>query len=472
MSENPPKFYEPGFRQNLEELDIDALEIKGSIPSWLSGSLLRNGPGMVHADKPTQHWFDGLAMLHKFDIKGGKISYKSKYVDCEAYRKTSETGKIAYSDFATDPCRSLFGKIQTVFSSNAKITDSAKVSVGKIGDKLMAMGEPLMQIQIDPDTLESLGVYHFDKDPNSRMTTAHPHSDKDESYNLVVEYGPINYYTIFSISKETKKIASIPVREPAYLHSFGMSDRYFIIAEFPLVVQSLKFVFRLRPFIENFKWKENNGTKFIIIDRVKGEVVARIKTDAFFSFHHVNAFEVGNELVVDLATYENADVIQNYYMSQLADQAQKLPYGRMERFVLNVEEKKLVSRKIISEECIELPHYDVAGFKSNPEYQFVYGCGINNEHHEGFYNQLVKIDLNSGESKIWFQKDNYPGEPIFVPNPDRKSEDDGLLLSVVLNADQKHSFLLILEARTMEEVGRAELPHSILFGYHGAFIND
>ena len=68
-------------------------------------------------------------------------------------------------------------KYRQFFESKPKITDSAKVNIGKVGDKTMALGEPLMQIQIDPETLDSLGVFHFDKDPGSRMTTAHPHSD-------------------------------------------------------------------------------------------------------------------------------------------------------------------------------------------------------------------------------------------------------------------------------------------------------
>ena len=468
MSKQLPKYFEPGFLQNLQEHEIDHLEVKGEIPSWLEGSLIRNGPGMVKADKSRKHWFDGLAMLHKFNIKNGQVGYKSKFIDCEAYRSTRKSGKIEYSDFATDPCRSLFGKVQTVFETNPSITDSAKVNIGKIGDKTMALGEPLMQIQIDPDTLDSLGVFHFDKDPGSRMTTAHPHTEGGNAYNLVVEYGPINYYSIYSMEPEVKKIASIPVREPAYLHSFGMSSRYFIIAEYPLVVQSLKFVFRLRPFIENFNWKERQGTRFIVIDRKDGKVKARIKTDAFFSFHHVNAFEEGDDLVVDLATYENADIIQSYYIDRLSNSDTKLPHGRMERFVLDLGRKKLKERKIISDACIELPHVDYEYVRSKP-YRFVYGCGINTDQTEGFYNQIVKIDMESGDDLTWFEPGYYPGEPIFVPRPERSTEDDGLLLSVVLDTEKNHSFLLVLDAKTLEEKARAELPHSILFGYHGMF---
>jgi carotenoid cleavage dioxygenase-like enzyme len=301
------------------------------------------------------------------------------------------------------------------------------------------------------------------------MTTAHPHIEAHEAYNLVVEYGPFNHYVMYSMQNEVKKLVSIPVREPAYLHSFGMSKRYFIIAEFPLVVQSIKLALRLRPFIENFKWKDGNGSKFYIIDRQDNQLKATIKTDAFFSFHHVNAFEQGDDLVVDLATYEDASIVQNYYVNRLSDPDQRLPHGRLERFVLNVQDKKLKSRKIISEACIELPHFDYQNYHGNPDYRYVYGCGLHPSNLKGFYNQLVKIDVQTGEHASWHQADNYPGEAVFIPQPNRKSEDDGVLLSVVLDADQQHSFLLVLDAKTLQEKARAELPHAVLFGYHGAF---
>ena len=43
---------------------------------------------------------------------------------------------------------------------------------------------------------------------------------------------------------------------------------------------------------------------------------------------------------------------------------------------------------------------------------------------------------------------------------------------VVLDAAHGLSFLLGLEARTFTEVARAELPHPVLFGYHGQFFDD
>jgi beta,beta-carotene 9',10'-dioxygenase len=351
-----------------------------------------------------------------------------------------------------------------------KKKEDAKVNIDQIGDKTYALGEPLMQIQFDPETLDTLDVFHYDKKPGNRMNTAHPHQDGAAAFNLVVEYGPINYYKIYSFADGVREVASVPVLEPGYLHSFGMSERYFIIAEFPLLVQSIKLLLRQRPFIENFKWKPKRGSRFLIIDRETGKLKTTIKTEAFFSFHHVNAFEKEGKLMVDLAAYPDADIIDQYYINRLESPELELPFGRMERFVLDLEDGKLLERKVLSEACIELPHIDYAGYHGNPDYRYVYGCGIKPEKRNEFYNQLVKIDVQTGQHLTWYQPGCYPGEGVFVPRPDRQAEDDGLLLSVVLDADQRNSFLLILNAQDLQEIGRAELPHAMLFGYHGKFL--
>jgi carotenoid cleavage dioxygenase-like enzyme len=46
------------------------------------------------------------------------------------------------------------------------------------------------------------------------------------------------------------------------------------------------------------------------------------------------------------------------------------------------------------------------------------------------------------------------------------------VLSVVLDSVRGTSFLLVLDASGFIEVARAELPHPVLFGYHGQFFDD
>lgn len=50
-------------------------EIQGTIPSWLQGELVRVGPGIQKiGNDQYSHLFDGLAILHKFTVKDGKVT--------------------------------------------------------------------------------------------------------------------------------------------------------------------------------------------------------------------------------------------------------------------------------------------------------------------------------------------------------------------------------------------------------------
>ena len=57
-----------------------------------------------------------------------------------------------------------------------------------------------------------------------------------------------------------------------------------------------------------------------------------------------------------------------------------------------------------------------------------------------------------------------------MPAPGAQAEDDGVLLSAVLDGDSGGSYLLVLDATNMETLATAEVkgPH-IPFGFHGDF---
>ncbi len=89
-----------------------------------------------------------------------------------------------------------------------------------------------------------------------------------------------------------------------------------------------------------------------------------------------------------------------------------------------------------------------------------------------FLDRLVKIDVDAGEAAEWLEPGAYPGEPVFVPAPEPdRAEDGGVLLSVVLDARVATSYLLVLDAASMEELGRARVPHHIPFGFHGQYFS-
>ncbi len=465
------KFYQLGLTKTQAEYSGQELPVKGTIPGWLNGTLFRNGPGTFElANEAYRHWFDGLAMLHKFVIADGRVTYSNKFLHCAAYDEAMATGRVRYSEFATDPTRSRLGKIFAVFDQ--RITDSAKVNLAKIAGKYLALGETSKQLEFDPKTMDTLGVFYYEKRYKQHITTVHPQFDFAENtvYQLVTRFSRVSHYRFLRIFSDgrTEVVGEIPVSQPSYLHSFGLSPNYLILTEYPLVVQPLALLFQIKPFIENFKWQPKRGTVFHIMERATGKVIARIKTDPFFAFHHINAFEQGEELVVDMNSYPDAEVIKAFYLDRMRRPDYEIPFGDLRRYRIDLK-AKTIRQEILSDECLELSNFDYQRHQFDGNYRFVYGVSVNKQKRQGFYNQLVKFDLQGGQTKIWFDGHSYPGEPIFVGMPYRTKEDDGVLLSVILDEQTERSYLIILDAESMQEIARAEVPQAILLGYHGAF---
>lgn len=65
------------------------------------------------------HWFDGMAMMHQFKITDGKVTYMSRFLRSDAYKKNSESDRIVMSEFGTlalpDPCKSFFQRFLSRF---------------------------------------------------------------------------------------------------------------------------------------------------------------------------------------------------------------------------------------------------------------------------------------------------------------------------------------------------------------------
>ena len=68
---------------------------------------------------------------------------------------------------------------------------------------------------------------------------------------------------------------------------------------------------------------------------------------------------------------------------------------------------------------------------------------------------------------LYYEKDRYTGEPVFVANPQGVSEDDGVVLVVTRYHDE--SALLVLDAKSMKSVAKINAPFPLMFEFHGQF---
>jgi beta,beta-carotene 9',10'-dioxygenase len=260
------------------------------------------------------------------------------------------------------------------------------------------------------------------------------------------------------------------VAEPAYMHSFGMTERYVVLAEFSLFFSPIGLALKRQPYIRNARWKPERGVRFLLIDKHDGKLVSTCQAEAFFAFHHINAFEQDGQVIVDVAAYPDTTIIDALFLNRLRQPSGGcIPAGELRRYHLPLGGAH-AEYELLSDEGIDLPriNYRLANTR---DYRFAYGVGIRKDRPDDFLDQLVKVDVRERTSRVWHEDGCYPGEPVFVAAPSAAGEEDGVVLSLVLDANNDSSFLLVLAAGSFEEVARAEVPHRIPFGLHGQFFD-
>jgi carotenoid cleavage dioxygenase-like enzyme len=459
-----------GFQTLDEERPPAALAVEGRLPAWLSGSLLRTGPAKFEAGtRGYNHWFDGLAMLHRFAFGGGTVTYANRFLDTPAYRAARDTGRIAYSEFATDPCRTLFRRVATSFRPPA-FGQNANVSVVAHAGEFLALTESPLPVTFDPRTLETLGVA---PPAPGQMTVAHPHRAprSGELVSYATHFGPRTTYRVYAQDERTGRrrvLARVPAPRPSYMHSFAVTEHHLVLAEFPFVVVPVAIPLSGRPLIANYRWKPGLGTRFRVFDLFglgRPGASVTLQGEPFFAFHHVNAYERGDEIVLDLCAYDNADIIGALYLDRLRTADLRLPEAALRRYRLPLRGGD-ATREPLPAVSLELPRIDYDRRNGRP-YRYVYGTGSPGD--GGFPDRITKADVETGPPSEWSQPGTYPGEPVFVPTPGGQREDDGVLLSVVLDPGAGTSFLLVLDAADLSEIARARVPHHIPFGFHGDY---
>ncbi|XP_062834245.1 retinoid isomerohydrolase isoform X2 [Anolis carolinensis] len=260
--EHPAGGYKKLF-ETVEELATPiTTHVTGRIPVWLRGSLLRCGPGLFEVgSEPFYHLFDGQALLHKFEIKEGHVTYYRRFIRTDCYVRAITEKRIVITEFGTyaypDPCKNIFSRFFTYFQG-VEVTDNALVNVYPVGEDFYACTETNFLTKINPDNLETLKKVDISKIVSVNGVTAHPHIENDGTvYNIGNCFGK-NFSIAYNIVRipplqadrkdpmtKCEVVVQFPCSDrfkPSYVHSFGLTPNYLVFVETPVKINLLKFL--------------------------------------------------------------------------------------------------------------------------------------------------------------------------------------------------------------------------------------
>ena len=457
-----------GFQSATTEYHDHHPPIEGSIPRWLSGTLVRNGPGRFEVGgRRVNHWFDGLAMLRRYTFDDGRVSYANRFLRTEAFGE-AQSGRLT-GQFGTDS-RGWRRLLETVRSLGLpEPTDNANVHVAELGGAFVALTEAPRRIAFDPLTLETTGEFSFDDDLTEQLTAAHLVADphREETIGFTTEFGLRPQYHLYRVpdgSSRRERIASIPANGPAYIHDCSVTADHIVLVESPLVLSAWR---ALDPFaqgaIDLLDWQPDRPTRLLVVDRETGELLAEPTFEATFCFHHVNAFVDGDSVVLDLIEFDDSDIVGSLSLSSLdGDGFPDVPTGRLMRYRVDPLRGRLERTRLFAG-GMELPRV-VAG-KTGRRHRYAYGQSTDRSGANG----LVKVDCAARTSYEWFEPGVYCEEPIPIQRPGGSAADDGVVVTTAVDVERERSLLLVFDAETLALQARITLPHVEPFGFHGRF---
>lgn len=356
---------------------------------------------------------------------------------------------------------------------------------------------------INPTTLAPVEISSNAKlhpDLKGPFTGAHSRTDPitGDWYNYNLEIGCQAVYRVFCVSAKTGKatilatVAGGDIR-PAYLHSIMLTESYVIVCIFSAyyAMGGMKVLWT-RNMLDALNFDPKQKNLWLVVDRLRGKgLVGMFKSDPFFAFHPVNAWEQPSEteagkvdIITDIPVYENMDVLKRfYYHNMKSTSPSALNYSRekgstsrasLTRFKLPSVGTTTITptnAKTPVETLFTAPKHSTPELPSfNPHHatkpsRYIYG--VSDAGYSTFLDGLLKYDTHTQTAVSRIIHAQSPGEPIFLPDPQGTEEDDGVLLSVVLDGTRGKSYLLCLDAKAFEELGRAEMESVVAFGFHG-----
>jgi all-trans-8'-apo-beta-carotenal 15,15'-oxygenase len=275
----------------------------------------------------------------------------------------------------------------------------------------------------------------------------------------------LNIFRVNSAGKLFKK-GQIPLQTYPFCHDFALTDKYAVICIGSIVFGNmLPVMLGTRSIADQVIFDPAIPMQVLVIDLEILKEVRRFETDPGAIVHFGNAFDEGDEIVVDAMYTDNFEV--NRTMVDVFNPDRQFNGGAYLRYRLNMKNGELKSERVSDVES-EFPTFNVS--LTGQRHKACYtACSVDNGT-SGFFNAIQRVDYDGNAKVVTLPAGYYGSEPLFVPAVDARQEDDGYILEVVYNAFDHKSELQIYRADDIEnQVCNLKLKHHVPHQFHGFF---
>lgn len=443
-NERSNPFLEGNLAPVTEEVTVFNLDVTGTLPPELDGRYLRNGPNPIgDVNRAKYHWFTGHGMVHGLRIRGGQAEwYRNRWVrNNEVATLLGESQPL--SDWPAD---------HQQFAANTNV-------IGHNGQTfaIVEAGAPPVELSYD---LETVRVSNLGGSlPHAY--SAHPKRDPLTGELHVMTYfwgwGNQVQYLVVGTDGRVRRHVDIPTAGGPMIHDIAFTQKYILVFDLPTV-------FNIDAAMSGaslpYHWDHNYQARIGLLPREgNGEDVKWIDIEPCYIFHPMNAYDDGDEVVLDAARHE-----------KMFDRERRGPSEgppTLDRWRLNTVTGTHTCERI-DDRPQEFPRINESLIGLRNQYGYCAGIGQNFAQ-----DTLIKVDLDSRRVEARTDTARYGyGEPVFIPRDGAKTEDDGYVMALRLDTQTQTSDLAVFDAQAITEdpIAVVHVPVRIPNGFHGNWI--
>lgn len=455
------------FAPLLAECDANDVVIEGEMPMDLNGALYRIGPNPQFPPLGAKHhWFLGDGMVHGLFIEDGRVRYRNRWVRTEQFKLERAAGRRLFS--------SAFGGEMPDASVANKQRNVANTNIVFHGGKLLACEEGNPPVAMDAANLDTAGSWTFDGRYAGPMT-AHPKIDDKTGEMLFFGYmakGPGSPEIAFNVVDKTGRLTRSEIFTAPYasmVHDFAITDQHVIFPIFPATID-VERIMKSGPVIA---WDPDRGSHIGIMPRNGSTKEIRwFKGPATYVYHPLNAYTVGDTVVLDVMVYPRVPLFPNADGSRAPEGLADAP-AHLARWTFDLAgNTDTYKEEQLDDLAAEFPRVDDrwTGLKHRHGYA---GAILGEKLRGSPFDSIAHYDLERGTRDIWRPgPGSFVMEPVVAPRSRSAGEAEGYLLTVVYRAPENRSDLVVLDAMNIAAgpVATAKLPVRVPFGFHGNWV--
>jgi carotenoid cleavage dioxygenase len=454
------------WRPQTTEYDAWELDVEGAIPDDLCGVYLRNTENPLLPPIERYHPFDGDGMLHSISFAGGEARYHNRFVRTDGFLAEREAGESLWAGVAESP---KIARRDDGWGARTRMKDASSTDI--VVHRGVALSSFWMcgdLYRFDPFTLEQRGKEEMGGRFPAEGVSAHPKIDENTGEMLFFNYGveaPHMHYGVISPEGALSHYVDVPLPGPRLPHDMAFTENYAILNDCPMfwdpkALAAGHYATRFFPELP---------TRFGVIPRRGGsEEIRWFEADPTFVLHWMNAYEEGDEIILDGFFQENpsperrADLSFDENLFRYLDLFSMRTKAHRWRFDLKTGACR---EEHLSDRIMEFGMMN--GRHGGRPYRYSYNA-LPEEGWFGFKG-VVKQDLETGSEEVFeLPPGVYASETVMAPREGSSAEDDGYLITFTMDVNEDRSECVILDAANPCDapIARVALPERICSGTH------